>query len=187
MQSGYLGASSSINFGLRFHNMVRAFQSDEDGFDLQVESPGCSDTAWPTRRPLVSSLPQLPPYEHAQQLFAAQHVYIGTIFFFFNPTVFTDHMYDIYSKPLDLSDRETALNYCQVLLMLAYGQMYSINQWTGKDGPPGFSYFMQALELVPDVHEEGSVLLVEVLSLVGYFMLNLNRRDAAFSYVSHRL
>jgi hypothetical protein len=62
--------------------------------------------------------------------------------------------------------------------------MYSVNEWSGPDGPPGFEYFMQALQLLPDIHEEGSVLFVEVLSLVGYFMQNLNRRDAAFLYVS---
>jgi len=43
---------------------------------------------------------------------------------------------------------------------------------------------MQALQFLPDIHEEGSTLFVEVLSLVGYFMQNLNRRDAAFLYVS---
>ncbi|RSM14456.1 hypothetical protein CDV31_005473 [Fusarium ambrosium] len=182
-QRRYLGTSSSINLGLRFHNMVKTFQSQDDGFDLQIECPTYSDAAWPTRRPSVSRLPQLPPYEHAKQLYAAQHAYIGTIFSFLDPTVFGEHMHEIYSKPLDLSDRQTCLIYCQVLLMFAYGQMYSINQWTGNDGPPGFSYFMQALELLPDIHEEGSVLFVEVLSLVGYFMQNFNRRDAAFLYI----
>jgi proline utilization trans-activator len=42
---------------------------------------------------------------------------------------------------------------------------------------------MQSLKFLPDIHEEGSVLFVEVLSLVGYFMQILNRRDAAFLYV----
>ncbi|KAH6991372.1 fungal-specific transcription factor domain-containing protein [Ilyonectria sp. MPI-CAGE-AT-0026] len=163
--------------------MVKTFQSDDDEFDLQIEYPTYSDAAWPTRQPSVSPLPQLPPYEHAKQLYAAQHVYIGTIFSFLSPAVFGEHMRGIYSKPLNLSDRETCLIYCQVLLMFAYGQMYSINQWTGHDGPPGFSYFMQALKFLPDIHEEGSMLLVEVLSLVGYFMQNLNRRDAAFLYI----
>lgn len=60
----------------------------------------------------------------------------------------------------------------------------SVNQWNSPNGPPGFDFFMQALEFLPDIHEEGSVLFVEVLSLVGYFMQNLHRRDAAFLYVS---
>jgi hypothetical protein len=69
------------------------------------------------------------------------------------------------------------------MLVLAYGQMYSINQWVGHDGPPGFSYFIQALRYLPSVHEEGSLHFVEVLCLLGYFMQNLNRHAQAFLYV----
>jgi proline utilization trans-activator len=36
---------------------------------------------------------------------------------------------------------------------------------------------------MPDIHEDGSILFVEVLSLCGYFMQNLGRRDAAFLYL----
>ncbi|GME22637.1 C6 transcription factor [Neofusicoccum parvum] len=50
-------------------------------------------------------------------------------------------------------------------------------------GQRRFDYFMQALQFMPEIHDEGSVLFVEVLSLVGYFMQNLNRRDAAFLYI----
>jgi proline utilization trans-activator len=179
----YLGNSSSTNFGLRFHNFVKAFKSEDGDFDLGVDYPTFDNRAMPTRRPHVSALPQLPPYEQAMRLHAAQYEYIGTIFSFLDTRVFSDRLKHIYSEPLDFTDREACLRYCQVLLCLAYGQMYAINQWTGNDGPPGFSYFKQALQFLPDIHEEGSDLFVEVLSLVGYFMQNLNRRDAAFLYV----
>lgn len=65
--------------------------------------------------------------------------------------------------------------------------MYSVNQWIDYNGPPGFEYFTNALELLPDMHEEGSILFVETLALVGYFMQNLNRIDAAFLYVGMAL
>lgn len=74
-----------------------------------------------------------------------------------------------------------------MLVILAFGKMYSVNQWIDYNGPPGFDYFTHALELLPDVHEEGSILFVETLALVGYFMQNLNRRDAAFLYVGMAL
>jgi hypothetical protein len=61
--------------------------------------------------------------------------------------------------------------------------MYSVNQWIGEEGPPGFKYFKHALRFLPDIHEEGSILFVEVLCYVAYYMQNLNRRDAAFLYV----
>lgn len=61
--------------------------------------------------------------------------------------------------------------------------MYSVNQWSGDDGPPGFKYFKHALRFLPDIHEEGSIFFVDVLCYVAYYMQNLNRRDAAFLYV----
>ena len=65
--------------------------------------------------------------------------------------------------------------------------MYSVNQWIDYNGPPGFDYFTLALELMPELHEKGSILFVETLALVGYFMQNLNRRDAAFLYIGAAL
>lgn len=65
--------------------------------------------------------------------------------------------------------------------------MYSVNQWIDYDGPPGFDYFTRVLQLLPDLHEQGSVLFVETLALVGFFMQNLNRRDAASLYIGSAL
>lgn len=162
---------------------MKGFKSEDGDIDLGVDYPTFDNGAMPTRRPHISALPQLPPYEQAMRLHAAQYQYIGTIFSFLETRAFSERLKRIYSEPLDFTDREACLSHCQVLLCLAYGQMYAINQWTGNDGPPGFTYFKQALQFLPDIHEEGSDLFIEVLSLVGYFMQNLNRRDAAFLYV----
>jgi proline utilization trans-activator len=116
-------------------------------------------------------------------LYDVQHMYIGTIFSSVSPQLFQQRLAQIYEKVPDLSQRDTCLSYCQIMLVFAYGQLYSINQWTGHDGPPGFSYFTEAVRFLPDICEEGSLLFVEVLSLVGYFMQILNRRDTAFLYV----
>lgn len=135
------------------------------------------------RRPTVPSLPQLPPYEFAKRLFSEQYIYIGTIFSFLQPHTFERRLQQIYSSPPDLKNREQCLAFCQILLIFTYGQMYSVNQWSGNDGPPGFTYFKHALWLLPDIHQEGSILFVEVLSLIAPYMQNLNRRDAAFLYI----
>jgi len=125
----------------------------------------------------------LPPYDFAKRLYSAQYIYIGTIFSFLQPHVFETRLRQIYSHPPDLENREECLAFCQMLLIFAYGQMYSVNQWSGNDGPPGFTYFKHALWLLPDIHQEGSILFVEVLSLIAPYMQNLNRRDAAFLYI----
>ncbi|KAH8802558.1 fungal-specific transcription factor domain-containing protein [Xylogone sp. PMI_703] len=144
--------------------------------------PHYDDTAW-LRRSIGAELPQLPPYEFAKHLYLAQYAYIGIIFSFLSSEDFYDRLKEVYIRQPDLSDKEDCLMYCQVLLVLAMGQMYSVNQWSGNDGPPGFLYFKHALKFLPDVHEDSSILFVEVLSYVGYYMQALNRRDAAYLYL----
>jgi proline utilization trans-activator len=128
---------------------------------------------------------KLPSSGYAKWLFAAQFTYIGTIFSFVDPVAFERQLQEAYQGPPDPLNTEACLAYCKVLVILAFGELYSINQ--GDGCPPGFHYFTHALNYLPDLHEEPSVLFVETLSLVGYFMQNLNRRDAAFLYVGTAL
>lgn len=123
----------------------------------------------------------------ARQLFAAQYTYIGTIFSFVAPSTFEKILREAYQSPPDLFDQDACLTYAKMLVILAFGKMYSVNQWIDYDGPPGFDYFTHVLQLLPDLHEQGTVLFVETLALVGFFMQNLNRRDAASLYIGSAL
>ncbi|KAJ5638989.1 uncharacterized protein N7484_006851 [Penicillium longicatenatum] len=135
------------------------------------------------RRPIESALPPLPPFEFAKRLFWVHYSYIGTIFSLLKPSEFDERLDFVYHKPPDFSHRESCLVYCQTLLVIAFGLLYSINQWSGDDGPPGFAYFKNALRFLPDIHEDPSILHVEVLCYIAYYLQNLNRRDAAFLYI----
>lgn len=160
-------------------------------------NPASTNLAWDVRplyddpsslrRPVASALPQLPPFDFAKRLFWVQYSYIGTIFSLIKPREFEERLAFVYHQPPDFFHRETCLIYCQTLLVIAFGLMYSVNQWSGDDGPPGFKYFKHALRFLPDIHEDGSIFFVEVLCYVAYYMQNLNRRDAAFLYVSGHL
>jgi proline utilization trans-activator len=173
--SDYVGPAAAVTLAKRLH-------------------PSSSNLAWDVRplyddpsslnRSVTRALPQMPPYEFAKRLFWVQYAYIGTIFSLIQPEDFEERLNMVYHHPPDFSNRESCLVYCQVLLVIAYGLMYSVNQWSGDDGPPGFKYFKHALRFLPDIHEEGSIFFVEVLCYVAYYMQNLNRRDAAFLYVS---
>jgi proline utilization trans-activator len=185
----YLGDSSSTSLGLRFQDFIKTFQSELNN-GIEFDAPTQSRTNFSIRRdsfqdgqPKIS----LPPFAFAKRLYAAQYAYLGTIFSFTDMDLFEESLHEIYDRPVDVSDKDDCLVYCEVLLTLAFGQMYSVNQWTSNDGPPGFEYFQQAMQLLPGLHEQGSVTFIKVLSLVGYFFQNLNRRDAAFLYVSDNL
>ena len=145
--------------------------------------PHYDNPSWLNRPVVNARVPVLPPYEFAEILYAAQHAYIGTIFSFIPERDFYERLNIVYSRPPDLSDRDDRLIYCQVLMVFFLGQVYSVNQWVGHEGPPGIVYFKHAVDFLPDVHGECSMLFIEVLCYFGYCLQILNRRDSAYLYL----
>ncbi|KJR83585.1 uncharacterized protein SPSK_10567 [Sporothrix schenckii 1099-18] len=155
---------------------------------------------------IVDALP--PIKDTARNYFRAQHMYIGTIFAFSDPETFERQLELAYEGPQALKavsdyenddDTRVCLTYAKIFMILALGRLYSVNRTTtsrdavapsntddpddANDRPPGFGFFARALALLPDVHEPGSILGVETLAYVGYFLQNMNRRDAAYLYI----
>jgi proline utilization trans-activator len=188
-----MGPAASASFSIKFVKTLNAELPEQYGAGIVVEHPTYNFEDWPLNRPVITKRPQLPPYNTTMRFFDSQHAYIGTIFAFVDPHQFhtrVSKIYQDYEDPAfhpDFSRRNTCLEYCSLFLVIAFGKIYKINEWTSHEGPPGFSDFIQALQFLPEVREEPSVLFVEVLSLVGYFYQNLNRRDTAFLYVSFNL
>ncbi|KAF7564047.1 hypothetical protein G7046_g85 [Stylonectria norvegica] len=183
--TSFRGPGSSDNF-LRSVRKLSGFTGDDGSLDFNPDfyEPG----ALPSRRGIFNTQVRLPPLEIARRLFAAQYTYIGTIFAFTDQKdTFDELLISAYSGPPDPSDKISCLSHAKVLLILAFGQLYSVNQWVDFRGPPGFDYFTGSLNLLPDAHEEGSILGVETLALTGYFMQNMNRRDAAILYLGMAL
>ncbi|RAL12498.1 transcription factor domain-containing protein [Aspergillus homomorphus CBS 101889] len=170
----FIGASSATHLAKRLNPTSK---------NLAWDVRPLYDDPTSLRRSISPALPQLPPFEYAKRLYWVQYSYIGTIFSLIQPRDYEERLNIVYHQPPDLRSRESCLVYCQVLLIISYGLMYSVNQWSGDDGPPGFKYFKHALRFLPDIHEEGSIFFVEVLCYVAYYMQNLNRRDAAFLYI----
>ncbi|KAH7140439.1 fungal-specific transcription factor [Dactylonectria estremocensis] len=175
----------SLDNFLRSVGKLLGFPDDDGSLDVNLNFYHPDALSF---RRATSEIPlHLPPYNIALHLFAAQYAYIGTIFAFSEPRNTLNLLTQAYRGPPSLSDKEACLSYAKVLILLAFGQLYSVNQWVDCRGPPGFDYFMAVLSLLPDVHEEGSIACVEVLALVGYFMQSLNNKDAAFLYISMAL
>ncbi|KAF1931645.1 uncharacterized protein M421DRAFT_98754 [Didymella exigua CBS 183.55] len=181
---GFKGPGSSDNF-LRGLRNLSGLYYDDGGLDTNTDF--YNPDALRSRPMFPRNKARLPPWDIARRLFAIQYTYIGTIFCFTDPEAFERSLLEAYQGPPQGSDKEGRLAYAKVLMILAFGQLYSINQWIDFKGPPGFDYFTAALELLPEIHEEGSILRVEALAYVGYFMQNMNRRDAAFLYIGMAL
>jgi hypothetical protein len=180
-------SSASSIIGIKLSEIAGVIIPIDRSLDSSNEQPLYKGSALRVHRPPVADPLLLPSLEFAQYLFHVQYTYIGTIFAFVDPESFNLQLQVAYRGPPDMSDREACLAYSKVLTVLAFGQLYSVNQWNGSREPPGFHFFTHAMHYLPGIHEESSVLFVETLALVGYFMQNLNRKDAAFLYVGAAL
>ncbi|KAK7429161.1 Transcriptional activator [Neonectria magnoliae] len=146
--TSFKGPASSDNF-LRSVSKLSGFHGDDGSLDSNPNfyEPG----ALPSRRGVFGPNVRLPPLDIARRLFAAQYMYIGTIFAFTDPKdTFDEYLLQVYCGPPDRNDKEGCLLYAKVLVILAFGQLYSVNQWVDFRGPPGFGYFTSALILLPD-------------------------------------
>ncbi len=158
--------------------------SARPGISLKLPPPTASlYSIVPSRKTVAPSVALPPTKEAAWLLFEDQFTYIGTIFAFADRARFRHLLDEVYDGRLNVADPVSCLAHAKLLVILAFGQFYSINQQMGGGGLPGSDYFAAAVQLLPEIHEHASILFVETLCLIGYFMQNLNHRAAAFSYV----
>lgn len=136
---------------------------------------------------LTGSEPRLPPRSQMKRIFEAHLSFVGQIFTFMTMNIFEQRLEQILSHPLDMGSLDSRLHWSQVLLVIAFGLLFSINQWAGNDGPPGIDYFRYALQILPAQHDGPSTQFVEVLGYVGYYLQTLNKRDEAYLYVGMAL
>jgi proline utilization trans-activator len=183
LETNYMGYFSSDVAARRISDLAGIVRPDGGNRDSSSTKSLYNRSALRLQRLSRTDPVRLPPYPVAKHLFEAQHSYIGTIFSFVEPETFELQLQAAYSGLPEDYNQEACLTYSKVLVVLAFGQLYSVNQWDGFDGPPGFEYFTHALQYLPDVHEESSVLFVETLALIGYFFQNLDRRDTGYVYV----
>ncbi|KGQ10823.1 Proline utilization trans-activator [Beauveria bassiana D1-5] len=183
--TSFQGPASSDTF-LRNVGKVTGLGDEHDHLDID---PNLGEpVTLPSKKRVFTPHLRLPPLHVARRLFAAQYSFIGPIFAFTeSKDEFEKSLFKAYVGLPDEGSREDCLHYAKLLLILAFGQMYSVNQWVDCRGPPGFTYFSEALSLLPETHEDGSLLCVETLALVGYFLQNMNKRDAAFQFIGRAL
>ncbi|KAG7294530.1 hypothetical protein NEMBOFW57_004605 [Staphylotrichum longicolle] len=150
--------------------------------DLPPQTPSLSSIV-PSRTKIGPSVSLPATKQAARLLFNDQYSYIGTIFAFADRTRFEQLLDEVYSRRLDITDSASCLAHAKLLVIMAFGQFYSVNQGLGSVSMPGSEYFAAAVQLLPEIHGPPSIRFVETLCLVGYFMQNLTYRAAAFAYV----
>lgn len=181
----YIEGSASMVLGRRLTHVV-GLQSLDD-IATGCEPLSHNREALRKHKSSSDSTIRLPPIQVAQRWYDAYYSYIGTIFAFSTREWFDQALTKAYAGPPTSVDTTAYLAYAKVFVILAFGQLYSVNEWNSFDGPPGFELFCHALQYLPEMNEESSLIFVETLALVGYYMQNLDEKEAAFLYIGTAL
>ncbi|OKL62323.1 hypothetical protein UA08_02518 [Talaromyces atroroseus] len=78
---------------------------------------------------------------------------------------------------------------CKIFALFSMGEMYSNRRLpsTRDSDIPGTGFFLQAMSLTQDLHEEASVAYVEALLIISLYSLALNRTKSAYTYAGMAL
>ncbi|EED18596.1 C6 transcription factor, putative [Talaromyces stipitatus ATCC 10500] len=78
---------------------------------------------------------------------------------------------------------------CKLFALFSMGEMYANRRLGSTKGSdiPGTGFFVQAMSLTQDMHEEPSVVYVEALLIIALYSLALNRTRSAYTYAGMAL
>lgn len=156
-QPVFIGEASCTAFGDRLLQCV----------DTSYSSVTCNTISdhitHPAFKRLASKEFQLPNRIQATLLVRRAHSFIGNNYHLFEKKSFFDKLDRAYS-----SEGNTDLIFtCHLFAMLALGELYSHCKTNAADARvPGTLYFVQAVNLLQDLYEVGSIEQVQILLLL---------------------
>lgn len=182
----YLGSTSNWTFTQKILSMVyeRVFRNRLPDMNRNVEGLGNAyDLQWdgaPTSAdPLSATVPTI---DHAIYLINAVKFHCAQLFHVFDEDTFMPALYAFYENPSDrnATDKVWLVHF---MVILAFGKGFTVNK-NGKD-PPGVEYFIQALQMLPNMIMlwRYPVHSVEVLTCIALYLCCLDYRIVAHNFV----
>jgi proline utilization trans-activator len=181
----YLGSTSNWTFTQKILSMVyeRVCRNRLPDMSRNIEGLGNAyDLQWdgaPIRADPDSAA--VPTIDHAIYLINAVKFHCAQLFHVFDEDTFMPALYNFYENP----DRNTTDKVWLVhfMVILAFGKGFTVNK-NGKD-PPGVEYFIQALQLLPNMIMlwRYPVHSVEVLTCIALYLTCLDYRIVAHNFV----
>lgn len=182
----YLGSTSNWTFTQKILSMVyeRVFRNRLPDMGRNVEGLGNAyDLQWDGAPafpdPLAATVPTI---DHAIYLINAVKFHCAQLFHVFDEDTFMPALYAFYENPSDrnATDKVWLVHF---MVILAFGKGFTVNK-NGKD-PPGVEYFIQALQLLPNMIMlwRYPVHSVEVLTCIALYLCCLDYRIVAHNFV----
>ena len=180
----YLGTSSNWSFTRRVLSLAHQHVHKEALPTETLIFEGSSyDMGWDGSRtdPILEN-PVIPSLDHALYLINTVRFRCGQLYHLFDETEFMRSVYDFYSD--ESRSRTKSLWYIHFLLILAFGKSF-VQQKRQERKAPGMSYFIKALQILPD-HSRlytSPMISTEILCCIALFYQSLDCRSPAHNYV----
>ncbi|KZF20094.1 hypothetical protein L228DRAFT_35446 [Xylona heveae TC161] len=170
----YMGDSACSAFGARVRQVLDGDQS------VLPNKPGMYYRHRVLQR-ICKTEYSLPNRNYANLLVRVVLRFIGSDYHLMLKKTFMEQLDETYKGTL-----RDPVFLCRMFIIFALGEMYSCRPTRpSRNGPevPGTGFFLQAMSIFQDLHEEATVSYIETVVLVAYYSLALNRQNTAFSYM----
>lgn len=139
---------------------------------------------WPALKLRLDDI-DLPPLDFAEYLTSTVTFYAGPLYCLYEKPIFLARLRAFYASTSTAAHERPGLWHIQMLLVFALGRAILAREHF-KTGPAGTTYFLRALEALPDTHRlyEDPVLSIEILCLLTLFMQAIDAGQEAYGYVS---
>ncbi|KAK7634322.1 fungal-specific transcription factor domain-containing protein, partial [Phyllosticta citricarpa] len=123
---------------------------------------------------------QLPNKTYARMLVQVVLRFIGSDYHLIQRKSFMRRLDETYSA----QTHNDPVFLCRLFVVFALGELYSKKTAvTGnRRSVPGTSFFLQAMNLFQDLHEEADVDYIETLLVMSFYSHALNRKNSAYTY-----
>lgn len=182
----YLGSTSNWTFTQKILSMVyeRVFRNRIPDMGRNIEGLGNAyDLQWDGAPICADHLSAtVPTIDHAIYLINAVKFHCAQLFHILDEDTFMPALYAFYEASSDRNSTDKVW-LVHFMVVLAFGKGFTVNKH-GKD-PPGVEYFIQALQLLPNMimlwrHPVHSV---EVLTCIALYLQCLDYRIVAHNFV----
>ncbi|KAJ6445472.1 fungal specific transcription factor domain-containing protein [Purpureocillium lavendulum] len=185
----YSSLSSSYTFGSRVQRLFQGPKSVRQHHDI---SPRASEVLNQSRSHVsVFDLPSFPSEKEALELLETQVFYIGYTQNHVDPREISDKISLLFANRHDPVHTESTWT-LEILLICANARLFRGDFGSSAhetDVFPGYSLFNHVCERIPSLsrlHSFGRS-GVEVLALVAVYLVNINRKEEAYIYISTAL
>jgi proline utilization trans-activator len=165
-------------------NLLNSSGAGSPLYDTILKGDGVLyDISWQKNEVDLSKV-ELPSRDLAEYFANTVSIHFGSLYHLYNKDVFLQKLQEFYSERENGVQKPTVLWHIQMLLIFACGKSI-IAREAFQSGPTGMSFFLPAIEGLPDIRtlQQEPVLSIEILCLLALFLEAADIRSGAYGYV----